>query len=347
MIKFTHIENLHTAARYAKEFIAGEVKFRGTVKLHGTNSSVACTPDGLQAQSRNRKITSNDDNAGFATFVERKEMRKLIREMETVIRKQFKVTQDTPVTIYGEWIGPGIQNGVAITKLQERHWVLFAAKAGTGDDSKYLDLMEVRELHEMIWETEEKVYTVFEVGTYSNTIDFGLGASVEQAIEHMDRLTEAVEEQCPYAKYHDIEGMGEGIVWVPLGKHWGNSDLCFKTKGEKHKQVNKAKRNKPTLDPEVIESVDKFVDYALTENRLNQGIEYLKEMKSPITMQSTGDFLKWIGGDVKRECRLELQDNDLKWTQVAKAVNMKARDFFVEKTRQAFKEGWIDEIVSK
>lgn len=45
--------------------------FKGTVKLHGTNAGVSYnTESGLWAQSRNGIITTENDNAGFARFVE-------------------------------------------------------------------------------------------------------------------------------------------------------------------------------------------------------------------------------------------------------------------------------------
>lgn len=344
MIKFTHIDGLHIVVRYGKEFINEPVKYRGTVKLHGTNSSVTCTEDGLFAQSRNRRITVDDDNAGFAAFIAKEEVTEFIRDLEATFRKTHKMKDETPVTFYGEWIGPGIQNGVAVCKLPERQWVIFAAKVGSGDESYYVDIGKMDAFNQIIKGYEGQIYSIFQGPVYENEIDFKLSASMPQAVDHADRLTEAIEECCPWAKMFGIEGMGEGIVWVPVGKHWGNTDLFFKTKGEKHKNVNKAKRNKPIQDPEVIESIDKFVEYALTENRLNQGIEYVKEMGHAIDAKATGIFLKWVGQDVQRECRLELQDNDLKWKQVSKAINTKARDFYIQKTREVFKEGWTSEL---
>ncbi len=71
-----------------------------------------------------------------------------------------------------------------------------------------------------------------------------------------------------------------------------------------------------------------FVDLAVTENRLEQGLEYLAEMGHAIEMRSTGPFLQWVGQDVKRECRAELEASDLEWKQVGKAVNRKALEFF-------------------
>jgi hypothetical protein len=50
-------------------------------------------------------------------------------------------------------------------------------------------------------------------------------------------------------------------------------------------------------------------------------------------MRSLGAFLKWVGGDVRRECASELEANNLEWKAVAKAVNERAKTWFVEETR--------------
>ncbi len=48
-----------------------EIEFDATVKIHGTNASVVYNKDGsYYVQSRNRIISVNDDNAGFAKFVD-------------------------------------------------------------------------------------------------------------------------------------------------------------------------------------------------------------------------------------------------------------------------------------
>ena len=45
------------------------VSYRATVKLHGTNAGVQCSPEGLVLQSRSRVITVDEDNAGFAALI--------------------------------------------------------------------------------------------------------------------------------------------------------------------------------------------------------------------------------------------------------------------------------------
>ena len=313
MHKFVHIEQFYQVARTVAHLNTSEdvpeharvdpkVSYRGTVKLHGTNSGVICTEDGLVAMSRSRVITPDDDNMGFATFVGGLEQRTAIRDFEHKIREWNDIGASKKLVFYGEWIGPGIQNGTAITHLLDEY-------------------------------ASARIHSVSDVKPWYLDVDFSDELDRARALGQADEWTAEVEAMCPYGKRFGIEGMGEGIVWIPVGKHWGNSDLCWKSKGEKHKEVKRAKRNRPALDPEVVESVSAFVEFAVTENRLNKGLDHLREAGKPVDMKSTGDFLRWVAEDIQRECRLELQDNDITWKQAGKFVNKRALDFFKEKAQ--------------
>jgi hypothetical protein len=74
-----------------------------TQKLHGTNGQIYITPD-LQifAGSRNRLLSINDDNYGFANYV------------ETNKEQLIKVLGEG--RHYGEWCGKGINSGEGLIK---------------------------------------------------------------------------------------------------------------------------------------------------------------------------------------------------------------------------------------
>jgi hypothetical protein len=79
-----------------------------TEKIDGTNASVIVQPDGeVIACSKNRIITTEDDNHGFAAWV---------KANEDELRKLG------PGQHSGEWWGPGIQRGYG---LKERKFSLF------------------------------------------------------------------------------------------------------------------------------------------------------------------------------------------------------------------------------
>ena len=80
-----------------------------TEKIDGTNAQIVITPEGeVFAGSRNRYITPEQDNYGFATWVHKN---------EHVLR-----TLLGPGRHYGEWWGTGIQRGY---DLREKRFSLF------------------------------------------------------------------------------------------------------------------------------------------------------------------------------------------------------------------------------
>lgn len=338
MHKYTHVEAIYQVARYVKATngspecpdrykVRTPVRYRGTVKLHGANAGVVCHGGELVPQSRNRVISLQEEHLGFAAFV--RDQTEAIRDLEQRLRAEHEIDEAKKLVLYGEWIGPGIQNGMAVNKLPDKQWVLFAAKTVLGDESEYIDA--VRPLEGSY--DDSRIFSVYDVPTWGLEIDFTSEESKQKAIEEFEHHTGEVEKACPWGRKFGIDGLGEGIVWIPVDDHWGNSDLFWKSKGKKHKEVKRAKRNKAALDPEVIASVEKFVEFSVTEPRLNKGIDYLVEMGHPIEMRSTGHFIKWVSKDVQRECAAELEANDLKWKQVAKAVGAKAKEFFTERVK--------------
>src|ERR1700744_3145841 len=93
-ISFPSIEQFRNVIRDVKDranyhgIPLPELEFVGTVKLHGTNASVTIDTDTgeLWAQSRSNVITPENDNAGFARFVQEKalEFRALINSARMI-----------------------------------------------------------------------------------------------------------------------------------------------------------------------------------------------------------------------------------------------------------------------
>lgn len=119
------------------------------------------------------------------------------------------------------------------------------------------------------------------------------------------------------------------MVWQALGEHFGDSELMFKSKGEEH-QVVRRSQPRVAIDPERLASVEAFVTYAVTEPRLAQGLDFLREQGLVVEMRSLGAFLKWIAGDIQRECASELEASGLDWKAVGKAVNERAKAWFAK-----------------
>lgn len=336
MKKFTHIESLAKVVRTMslrnKEAKCPEwlkiftpVTFRGTVKIHGTNAGVALTPEAVIPQSRRKVVTPEDDSHGWARFVSGEAQTAALREIEQRIRQASELADTDKLTLFGEWCGPGILKGCGVHKLPNRQYVLFAAVVNEGDDARYLDA--VPKLGDEF--AEANIYSIMDAPTWEMTIDFSDRASLQAAADKATRYTAEVEKQCPWAARFGAEGTGEGIVWIPVGSHWGRTDLYFKTKGIKHK-VTKPKRERVAIDPEKLASVEAFVDFSVTENRLQQAVAYLCEQGSVLGLKSTGPFLKWMAGDIQRECAAELEANDLSWKEVVKGINNRSRNWFMQ-----------------
>jgi len=122
--------------------------FRGTVKLHGSNGSIVINPDdSFKVQSRNRVLSLDRDNAGFAQFVLGTVGQDTWIELSNNIMLHPKVWKEKnnrrgqPVVIYGEWCGGNIQSGVALSKL-EKMFVVFGLRVGEGEDVCWIDIQQ-------------------------------------------------------------------------------------------------------------------------------------------------------------------------------------------------------------
>jgi hypothetical protein len=113
--------------------------FTGTVKLNGTNAAVCKTfnkaGESMWVQSRNRIITPENDNVGFAAYVKKHQ-----DIFETMLNSVYKlhfdrnkdIQGDHTVYIFGEWCGEKIQSKVALNSLP-RMFVIFDVKIASND----------------------------------------------------------------------------------------------------------------------------------------------------------------------------------------------------------------------
>ena len=150
---------------------------------------------------------------------------------------------------------------------------------------------------------------------WHKTITFD-SSNLNKFCDEITQLVKEVEEECPVAKYFGVSGTGEGIVWQYYDR---KNRLIFKTKGEKHK-ISKTKRV-VEVDTMKVTSIDKFVEYAVTENRLKQALEEVGD-------EDFGDFIKWVFNDIKKEELDVLEDNCLTIKDVSKSIAVKARNWF-------------------
>lgn len=315
VIKFGSIGQFRNFIKTMQYLGWRKINLIGTVKIHGTNSSVGLDlkDNSLFYQSRNRVLSLDDDNYDFAKYIEdnKSEFLKIFDE----IKNKINTEKYDSIIIYGELAGKGIQNKVAVSQIDR----FFAPFSIVGVNKDTVDELDVKlSINESI-----RFYPVETFGIYNVQLDLD---NVHLAQQEIKDLTISVENECPVGKYFGVSGTGEGIVFTDETKQYS-----FKSKGEKH-SVSKVKVI-ANVDIEKINKIKDFVDYSVTENRLNQGIEYLKEMNKELDISSMGDFLRWLANDVLKEEQDVVSenglDNDLK--AIMKSVSSKGRKWFMDK----------------
>jgi len=275
------------------------LEFKGTIKLHGTNASVVKYKDkDLVFQSRERELTIQADNTQFMMNMLNKQLDFLFEGVEF----------NEYVAVYGEWCGGNVQKGVAINGLPKM-FVIF----GYLVDGVWMD--------KIVYDNAQNIYHIEQFPTYKIDIDFN---NPELSQNKLIELTLAVEEKCPVGEYFGNIGIGEGIVFSAVG----NPNLRFKSKGEKHSVSTVKKLN--SIDVESLENVLEFVKTTVTENRLNQGVQYLKEMQLSVDVKSTGEFLRWVVNDINKEEIDTIVKNQFDIKKVNNSVSKFAREWFMQ-----------------
>lgn len=290
------------------------IEFHGTVKLHGTNAAVARRgQDEFWAQSRNRVLSLESDNAGFCAFTTQKK-----QAFQELFAKIDGVAADEIVTIFGEWCGQGIQKNVAIASLPKM-FVVFAVKIGQDDNERWLSKDDVAKVVCL----GSEIYNIYSFETFSITIDFNNPAASQELLEE---LTNRVEKQCPVGANLGVKGIGEGIVWTA---HHNDKVYRFKVKGEEH-AVSKAKHSAATA-PEAQSSMDNFIKKVVTQQRCEQGVQELfTTQNKKLDWSETGNFLRWMQADIFKEETDTMIASNLSKEEVAKAINNSSRSWFTK-----------------
>lgn len=321
MKKFPSIEQFRHVVRAERDAAAYEDRpvakrvYRGTVKLHGTNAGVTLKPDGsLVFQSRNRVLAVGDDNAGFVHHWTDADREAVLRDTIHLIALNNNIEPSvSEITIFGEWCGQGIQKGVALNQL-EKMYVVFAAHA----DDRWLDLQGVNFDFAPV-----RLFSIFQFPTYQMEIDFN---TPELAQNDLVALTERVEQCCPVGATFGVEGIGEGIVWSPVdgdrsSKYW------FKVKGEKHSVSKVAKL--ASVDVERFRARDDLVKALVTDNRLQQGLDYLAEQNITLELPNIGTYLRWVFNDIIKEEADTIAENGFEQKELGKPISDIAKRYFM------------------
>jgi hypothetical protein len=349
-IAWPEIEGFHNIRKFVRvdpavwfravELLHGTstVHYKAKVKLHGTNAAIQWTPEGeIVCQSRTNIITPENDNAGFARWVKENE-------------REFKRLQITNgMVVFGEWCGPGIQKGVAISEIPKRVFAVFAIRPMNNGNL----IVEPNQIKELIGDLE--VDGLYILPWYEKEIDINWRQTDEELTKNTAVINDwvaAVEANDPWVEtVFNVKGTGEGLVFYPTSlPHVGFESftyLTFKAKGEKHKNIKTAAPAQ--VNPETAASVDAFVELVLTPARLEQGARAIMgehkhedkltclfciQGKLDFDMKLTGKFVTWIENDIKKECQDEMEASKLEYKQIQKILVDKARSWYLGMARR-------------
>jgi hypothetical protein len=335
-IKFTSIDKLSTTYQNIKntsQFIGVDskgfpvfdenitlpkIKYRGTVKLHGTCAGVSQQGGNVVPLSKERVLTVENDNDDFAAWVYSKEKEvweKLFNEVKSCL--PFDTEENTPITLFGEWCGKGIQKKAAITKC-ERLFLIFAVRVGDDVDKggKAIGWYPL-DAFKNLKDESEMIYNSLMFENHIITFDWNSPKEIQNFVEEK---TSTVNDNCPVSSFFNNEGIGEGLVWVPVDeKYLNNTRFWFKTKGENHKQNKNGKDS--DVDPLVLKDVKSVIDEYLVENRLERGIAHLKESGVYLLPENTRFFVEFIVNDVKKDAVEHIKNLDADEKTIKKAIS--------------------------
>lgn len=304
------------------------LEFCGTVKLHGTNAGVGYSKKhGLWCQSRNRILTEKSDNQNFAKFVQQH------RETFEKFFDTFNFSEKEKFVIYGEWCGKGIQKNVAVCELPKRFVIFSMLHVGADNKELWLSVEQIKEhvnslksIPESEKEPVKDIDCIYNYPVYYISIDFNDPAASQKDLES---VTDDVEKRCPYASANGVNGIGEGVVW--RAEHPDLGEIRFKVKGEQH-SVTKPKQSTAAIQPEELESINKYVEYVCNENRFQQALDTVIGKRNP-KMSDIGNFTQWVVKDIESEENDTVEFNNLNPRICRKQVSSAARKWFMERLK--------------
>ncbi|KAK4945876.1 hypothetical protein LTR10_014967 [Elasticomyces elasticus] len=280
--------------------------FIGTTKLHGTHADILIKATGeISLQSRNRTdLSVANDNLGFAAFCLAREL--AIRRLAARILDRSRTLHHTSelgeeVLLAGEWIGSGIQRGVAISKM-EKSFVLCSIRIENKRSWEHI------EDYADISNHAEGLHNVSKAGFFH--LDYSFEDEGAAFLAEAKILTLGVADACPFGKAMGVDGKGEGIVWTPsrLSDLPNTEDFWLKTKEEHFRSVAVPQRKEKL--PESADAREKakaFAELNCTEGRLGQAWAYLLEMGVGRDMKGMSTFLGWMTKDIEVEEKREIE----------------------------------------
>lgn len=318
--KFPSIRQFREVIKeFRKLELAGKIQLIGHPKLHGANASVLFPEPGVVLAQGKEQVWTEElkDTYGFYEWVlEHKET--LLAWGEALLDAEPRLRY--PFEITGEWAGGNVAPRSSVEGM-EKFWGVFGLaniEINEFGNGKLEFIKPPIDIH------SPRIRMIYIPSIAGCRLELDLDEP-ELIQAELARITSEVEENCPIANYilgldDNVEGRpagrGEGVVWHPvdnLDRH-----LWFKVKGKKH-SVSKI-RELAALTPEQVASMGEFVDYAVTDNRMEQAVRET----GPIAKQNLGKFLKWLQADIEKEETDTLVANGLDFKDLKQRIADKA-----------------------
>lgn len=327
--KWKSIEKFSDAFILANKYGVAEVEYRGKIKLHGTNAGIQFIKGQMYPQKRSDFISVANDNAGFAVFTS-------------------SLVQENPadgLILYGEWAGPGVQKGDAISSTDRKAFFVFSAY----DIEQDILEVEPEHLEEIVKEIfgenyEDQSIYVLPWNTAPMKTNFQKQEECQTFIDTvMKEIDEVIAKTDPYVKEKfGVEGPGEGmVIYATAGKFLNGNILepehltsyMFKAKTEAH--VVQKTKNRNHVAPEKPEGIEDFISTFFTEARFRQ---MLQEIGGHASKEKTGEFMKAVMSDVHKESKNEIELANFEWKDVPKYAVPVVKAWWFNECNQLWKE---------
>lgn len=356
-IKWPSIENFHNVYKsfhHVRDMQkTPKITYVAKPKLHGTNAAIQydVRNDRILSQKRTGLITPEDDNLGFARWVDSNSgllLDGFRRGYEEFVAKKPVIHN---VVFHGEWVGPGIQKNTPLNQIPNKTFCVYAVEVVYEEN-------DVKSTNEILYDPSyimeglevllgpdfEKLgikiipYARLDFNGFWVINFYDDKEKIQVVLDNINQLVKENEICDAWVKRTwGIEGPGEGFVFYPLpsaNSEWTNfvskdflSAFMFKAKGEEHR-VAKDKES-TRIDPELLRKSSEFAEKFVTESRCLQAVD--EGCKGEYNVSHTGNFLKWLVSDIYKEAHDELEASGIEWKKVSQACASKGREWYMKK----------------
>ena len=293
----------------------------GSIKLHGAHVDLVFFADAFRIQSRNvLELTPSNDLHGVEAFMSPihesiVQLRMKILQRYNQLNPNNVIDLDLPIIIAGEWCGMGIQKKMAISKLP-RFFVIISIRVNGSwvPEQDYADISD----------EQNRIYNIGKVGFYELVVNM---ENIDTSEAEIQNLVTKVERQCPFGQALGAEGRGEGIVWKAVG-HFEDPEMWFKYKGDSQAVSHswKLDATAATSDNRVRE--ESFAKTVVTEPRMQQGWDYLRETGVRREKAAMGAFLAWVTNNIFEEEKREMAEMGFSKAKLRPVIKAIARPWF-------------------